>query len=137
MRRLIVVGMLVLAALTACAGPPAADQIIEVTMTDDLRYDPDELRISAGQTVRFVIHNTGATVHEFLVGTVEEQAAFADEMSDGHGEVRHASGAGVSVDPGETAEFSYTFEDPGELLVGCHEPGHYEGGMVAEVIVGS
>ncbi|MGI8998535.1 MAG: hypothetical protein ACR2GO_02355 [Candidatus Limnocylindria bacterium] len=57
-------------------------------------------------------------------------------MAEGHG-VEHGDDAGVSVDPGETAEFSYTFEEPGNLLVGCHEPGHYDRGMVAEVSVSS
>jgi uncharacterized cupredoxin-like copper-binding protein len=103
-------------------------------MTDDLRYNPDALRVSANETVRFVIDNAGAGVHEFLVGTADEQAAFAADMADGHGG-GHADDAGVSVDPGETAEFSYTFDAPGELLIGCHEPGHYEAGMVATVSV--
>lgn len=67
---------------------------------------------------------------------MEEQAVFEEEMDDGNGD-RHESEAGVNVDPGETSEFTYTFESPGELLVGCHEPGHYAGGMVAEVVVGS
>ena len=57
MRRLIVVGMLLLVAgLTAGTGGGTDDvRTIDVTMTDDLRYDPDELRVSAGETVRFVI----------------------------------------------------------------------------------
>jgi len=86
-RRLIVVGMLLLVAgLTAGTGGGTDDvRTIDVTMTDDLRYDPDELRVSAGETVRFVIRNAGADVHQFLVGTAEEQAVFAQEMADGHG----------------------------------------------------
>ena len=78
--------LLLVAGLTACTGGGTDDvRTIDVTMTDDLRYDPDELRVSAGETVRFVIRNAGADVHEFLVGTAEEQAVFAQEMADGHG----------------------------------------------------
>lgn len=136
MKRLLVVGMLLLVAgLTACSGGGTDDATtIDVTMTDDLRYEPDTLRVSAGETVRFTIHNAGAGVHEFLIGTSEEQAAFAAEMADGH-RGGHADDAGVRVDPGETAEFSYAFDTPGELLIGCHEPGHYESGMVGKVRV--
>jgi uncharacterized cupredoxin-like copper-binding protein len=36
----------------------------------------------------------------------------------------HDSDAGVSVEPGETETFEYTFAEAGELLAGCHEPGH-------------
>ena len=138
MRRLIVVGMLLLVVgLTACSGGETDDvRTIDVTMTDDLRYTPDELSVSAGETVRFVIRNAGASVHEFLVGTAEEQAVFAQEMADGHGG-GHADDAGVSVDPAEMAEFSYTFDVPGDVLIGCHEPGHYDGGMVGMVRVES
>ena len=135
MKRLIVVGMLLLTMLAACS-TPATDAVrtIEVTMTDDLRYDPEAITVTAGETVRFVVRNEGAAVHEFLIGTEEEQAAFEAEMSDGHGD-DHGDEAGVSVDPGAAGEFSYTFAEPGELLIGCHEPGHYDGGMVAVVTV--
>ncbi len=135
MKRLIVLGMLLLSVLAACSAP-ATDPVrtIEVTMTDDLRYDPAAISVTAGETVRFVVHNEGAAVHEFLIGTEEEQAAFEAEMSDGHGD-GHGDEAGVSVAPGAAGEFTYTFDEPGELLIGCHEPGHYDGGMVAVVTV--
>jgi len=42
----------------------------------------------------------------------------------------------VSVDAGQTETFEYTFGDAGSaLLAGCHEPGHYGGGMVATITV--
>lgn len=31
--------------------------------------------------------------------------------------------------------FEYTFEETGQLLAGCHEPGHYDGGMVATIVI--
>ncbi len=136
MKRLAWVGLLL--ALTACSGAANdAVRTVEVTMTDDLQYDPAELSVSAGETVRFVVRNAGANVHEFLIGTPQEQAVFAEEMADGHGG-GHAAGAGVSIEPGATAEFTYSFTaDDRDLLVGCHQPGHYEGGMVAPLTVTS
>ncbi|MCA1570360.1 MAG: hypothetical protein LC798_08610 [Chloroflexi bacterium] len=55
-------------------------------------------------------------------------------MSEGDG-MAHDSDAGVSVEPGQTQAFDYTFDEPGQLLAGCHEPGHYDGGMVADITV--
>jgi len=138
MKRLSWVGLLLAAILTACSGAASEPvRTVEVTMTDDLRYDPEELSVSAGETIRFVVRNAGANVHEFLIGTAAEQAVFAEEMADGHGG-GHAADAGVSVEPGATAEFTYSFTaDDRELLVGCHQPGHYEGGMVAPLTVTS
>lgn len=124
-------------ALTACAPAspePTVVREVSVTMTDDLRFEPDAVTVTAGETVRFVVHNAGATDHEFLIGDETEQATFAAEMADGHA-ATHAGDAGVALGPGETGEFRYTFDEPGDLLIGCHEPGHYEGGMVARITV--
>ena len=138
MKRLSGLGLLLATILTACSGGATdAVRTVQVTMTDDMRYDPAELSASAGETVRFVVRNAGANVHEFLIGTAAEQAVFAEEMADGHGG-GHAADAGVSVERGATAEFTYSFTaDDRDLLVGCHQPGHYEGGMVAQLEVTS
>ena len=39
----------------------------------------------------------------------------------------------MSVEPGETAELTHTFDQPGQTLIGCHQPGHYTGGMKVTV----
>ena len=137
MKRIIGGVMLLAVALAGCAGGTANEtRTIEVTMTDDLRYDPDEINVSIGESVRFVVTNAGGAVHEFLIGSAQQQEVFEQEMADEHGG-EHAAEAGVTVDPGQTAEFTYTFVEAGELLVGCHQPGHYDGGMVADLTVGS
>jgi uncharacterized cupredoxin-like copper-binding protein len=128
-------GALVLAACTPAASDDAVEvREVTVTMTDELRFDPDAVTVAAGETVRFVVHNAGASDHEFLIGDEAAQAAFAAEMADGH-EEPHVGEAGIALGPGETGEFRYTFDEPGELLIGCHEPGHYDGGMVGRITV--
>jgi uncharacterized cupredoxin-like copper-binding protein len=131
-------GGLVVAAASGLntGGHSAADdaRIVEVSMTDDLTFEPDTITVAPGETVRFVVTNIGESVHEFLVGDEAAQAEFEDEMSGG--EMDHATGSGVSVDPGQTATFDYTFSETDEvILAGCHEPGHYEAGMVATITV--
>jgi uncharacterized cupredoxin-like copper-binding protein len=113
----------------------AAVRSVEVSMTDELRFEPDEFTVAAGETVRFVVTNTGESVHEFLIGDEGQQAEFEAQMSAGE-EMDHDIRRGVSVDPGQTETFDYGFDDTGHvLLAGCHEPGHYEGGMVATIEV--
>lgn len=108
---------------------------IEVRMTDELRFDPDVITVAPGETIRFVVTNAGDTAHEFLIGDEAEQAEFEEEMAVGG--MDHETSSGVSVDPEQTDEFEYTFDDTeGEILAGCHEPGHYDGGMVATITVG-
>lgn len=113
---------------------------IVVTMTDDLRYDPDTIEVRAGETIRFVVTNPTPLDHDFTVGDEMTQMHHEEEMADfyGHdgGDMHHrdASNA-VLVAPGETAELVVTFETPGELLIGCHVPGHYEAGMRGTITV--
>lgn len=41
----------------------------------------------------------------------------------------------VSVPAGETAETTYTFERDGDLVFGCHLPGHFDFGMRGTISV--
>ena len=125
----------VLGACAASEGTESADQVrtIAVSMTDELRFEPDAFSVAAGETVRFEVTNEGQSAHEFLIGDEAAQAEFEEAMQ---GEMDHGTDAGVSLDPGQTDSFQYTFDEAGaELLAGCHEPGHYDGGMVATITV--
>ena len=119
-------------ALAACASP--GTRTIELSMTDALRFEPGTIEVAPGETVQFEVTNDGQSVHEFLIGDEGEQAAFAEEMADDG--MAHDTDAGVSVEPGETETFEYTFDaEEVELQAGCHEPGHYDAGMVASIRV--
>lgn len=127
--------------LAACApsgggGSPSdqAPRVVQVEMTDELRFEPAEFTVQAGQTVQFEVTNAGAIVHEFLIGDEAAQDEFEMEMAGGDG-MAHDTDAGVSVQPGQSETFEYTFAQAGKLLAGCHEPGHYDGGMVATIAV--
>ena len=104
-------------------------------MTDVLRYEPDRFTVEAGQTVRFVISNTGQAVHEFYVGDEAAQQEHEAEMREMG--MQHDEENGLSVNPGQTETLEVTFEEATESLVGCHEPGHYAGGMRATITVES
>ena len=123
--------------LAGCsAGDTQADRTVSVRMFDDMRYEPDRFDVDAGDTVRFEVTNSGEVRHEFFIGTTDEHREHADEMRErDHADEAHANPAAVSVEPGETGTLEYTFDEAGELLVGCHEPGHYEAGMVAPITV--
>jgi uncharacterized cupredoxin-like copper-binding protein len=99
-------------------------------------YEPARLTVEQGTTVRFLFRNPDNVVHEAIIGDEaaqreHEERAKAAEGSDAH----HTAEQGVDVDPGKAAELTHTFDELGTVLIGCHEPGHYEGGMKAEVTV--
>lgn len=133
-------------------GDPAdVDRTIEIAALDELAYDPASIEVEVGETIEFSVTNEGATVHEFVIGDDAFQAmherdmsggGMGDAMGDGmgHAGMDGAASAGeqaprgqmpiVSLDPGETGSLVWTFSDPGTVEYACHEPGHYEGGMV-------
>jgi len=106
---------------------------IAVSMNDELRFEPDAFTVSTGETVRFEVTNEGQSAHAFLIGDEAAHADFEAAMS--KGVMDPQTDAGVRLNPGDTGSFEYTFHEAGDLLAGCHEPGHYDGGMVAPISV--
>ena len=89
------------------------------------RFDPSDIDIEPGQTIRFVVENTDPIDHEFIVG--DEQVQDAHESGT---EAHHAPRPGeISIPPGETVVTTVAFPSHGSLLFGCHLPGHYAYGM--------
>lgn len=112
-----------------------ADRMIDVSALDSLEFDRGSLTVQAGESITFVVTNDGENVHEFVLGDDSYQQEHAAEMSGGkHMEMGPNQ---IEVEPGETKTLTWTFTEAGEVLYGCHEPGHYEGGMVGLLEVGS
>lgn len=130
--------------LTACGpgnGEPSTDppsdaepRTVSATLSDDMTIQLAESGFAAGETVRFQVTNSGSMAHEFYLGDAEAQEHHAQAMADMGGAPMHDED-GISVEPGATGTLEYTFEEAGEVLAGCHEPGHYEAGMVAGMTV--
>ena len=67
-------------------------------------------------------------------------STMSDDMDMGHGgNSDHGGGTddadAVTVEPGESGSITTTFDESGTVLIGCHEPGHWEAGMKATVSV--
>jgi len=128
-------------ALAACSTTPptiAPDATpstrIAVRLTDALRIEPSSMLVPVGVPVTFVVTNAGVLEHELFFGDEQAQDRHQQEVSQAGG-VAHDGPNGIAVKPGETREFTYTFEAAGSLLAGCHLPGHYPAGMKATVVV--
>jgi uncharacterized cupredoxin-like copper-binding protein len=114
--------------------PSAASRTIAVSMSDAMRFDPAEIRVRAGETVRIVVANAGKLRHEFVLGTMEELREHAEMMRKMPG-MEHHEAHMASVPPGGKATIAWRFTKPGTFHYACLEPGHLEAGMVGKVVV--
>jgi uncharacterized cupredoxin-like copper-binding protein len=114
--------------------PEAADRTVKVKAIDALAFNPSRVRVATGETIRFDVTNVGSNKHEFVIGDADYHREHEEEMSEGAMAMRH-EGNTLVLDAGQTGTLTWTFTEPGEVLYGCHEPGHYEGGMVGTIEV--
>lgn len=138
-----------LALLTAACGgggdhassDPGSARSVEVAMVDS-DYKPENREVAKGEEVRFLFRNEGKILHEAYFGSPDEQADHAEEMAEGgadsSGHNAHGGGGGsnkIAVEPGKSGDITYRFDEAGTFEIGCHEPGHYAGGMKITVNV--
>ena len=146
-------------------GQPApaakATRSIEVVM-EDMSFTPRAIDIKAGETVRFVLVNKGQLLHELNLGDAAMHAKHQQEMLQmqqsgmltptgmkamdhgnmagmDHGKMdhgmKHDDPNSVLVEPGKTAELTWTFSKATSLEFACNIPGHYQAGMVGKLTV--
>jgi uncharacterized cupredoxin-like copper-binding protein len=100
-----------------------------------MRIEAAPMTVPAGVPVTFVVTNTGTVLHEFTLGDEDAQADHEQEMLEAGGMVMHDDPNAIGVEPGETKELTWTFDEPGQTLAGCHVIGHYAAGMKADITV--
>ena len=61
--------------------PEKPSRTIEVGMTE-MAYAPARIEVKRGEQIRFVIRNTGADNHEFLLATTEENLKHGEAMKE-------------------------------------------------------
>ena len=121
----------------------------------DNYFEPEKLSFKEGETVRFVVTNKGAFVHEFNIATAAMHRAHAPEMmmmvehgvlqpdsidweaakamqaSMGHG--MHEEANSLLLEPGKSGEIVWTFPRHADLEFACNVPGHYDAGMTGPI----
>jgi uncharacterized cupredoxin-like copper-binding protein len=135
----------------------ASTRSVQIKLIDNA-FEPETIRVKAGETVRFVITNAGQLLHEFNIGTAAMHAEHQKEMAmmaehgmitatgidtqrmqmdhstvpGGHN-MKHDDPNSVLVAPGEKKELVWKFTKAIDLEFACNVPGHYEAGMVGKL----
>lgn len=112
----------------------AVRRTVTIAMSDNMRFTPDHIQVKRGETVRFVLRNGGAMLHEMVIGTkavLDEHAALMKKFPD----MEHDEPYMVHVSPGKTGEIVWHFNRAGAFDFACLIPGHYEAGMTGKITV--
>ncbi len=101
---------------------------VKVNMTDAMRFEPASLTVKRGETIRFVVRNSGRLKHEFVLGTEKELKAHYEQMKK-FPEMEHDDPNMVSVASGKAGMVIWQFTKAGKIDFACLQPGHYDAGM--------
>ncbi len=112
----------------------AVTRTITVGMSDNMRFSPGKIDVRQGETIRFVIKNSGQVMHEMVIGTKKENDEHAALMLKFPG-MEHDAPYMAHVAPGKTGEIIWTFNKPGSFDFACLIAGHYQAGMVGKITV--
>jgi uncharacterized cupredoxin-like copper-binding protein len=114
--------------------PAKVSRTVIVDMSDAMRFSPSEVRVTRGETIRFVAKNGGKVLHEMVLGNLAELKAHG-EMMKKFPNMEHDEPYMAHVPPGKTQEIVWTFTKAGEFHFGCLVPGHFDAGMIGRIVV--
>ncbi len=112
----------------------AVQRTLRVTMSDQMRFAPNQFTVKVGDTVRLIIKNEGKLMHELVIGTPQELEAHAALMVK-FPDMQHDEPYMAHVPPGQSGELVWTFNRPGEFKFACLIAGHYQAGMTGQIVV--
>ena len=120
-------------------------KVIKVKMFDNY-YEPNEIIVKKGETVKFIVKNMGELVHELNIATkemhikhqpemakrVEHEILLADkidknkmkEMAKMDHAMSHKHANSVLLEPSDTGEIIWKFSTSAKLEIACNVHGH-------------
>ena len=135
--------------------PNNIDRVIIIKMYDNY-YEPNIINIKKGETIKFIVKNLGEMVHEYNIGTremhikhqpemqklIDHEILLVDKidrvkmkkMSKMDHSLSHSHSNSIMLEPKKTGEIIWKFSKAINLEMACNIPGHYESGMVGNLI---
>ena len=125
------------AAETAIGKPGVAAKAartVTIEMSDAMRYTPSDIQVKQGETVRFIVKNSGKVKHELSLGTEKELLEHLEQMKK-FPDMEHDEPSKLSLAPGKQGEIVWQFTKAGAVNFACLMPGHFEAGMKGAIKV--
>ena len=109
---------------------------VKMDMTDNMRFNASDLTVKQGETIRFVVTNSGKLKHEMVLGTEKDLKDHYEVMKK-NPEMEHADANMITLAPGKSGEIIWQFTKAGKVDFACLQPGHYDAGMKGAITVAS
>lgn len=114
--------------------PQKVTRTITFHMSDRMRFDPSQITVKQGETIRFVARNNGKIMHEMVIGTMKDLKEHAEQMKKFPG-MEHDEPYMTHVAPGKSEAIVWQFTKAGEFDFACLIAGHFDAGMVGKIKV--
>ncbi|WP_373892942.1 plastocyanin/azurin family copper-binding protein [Virgibacillus natechei] len=101
-----------------------------VIQADEFSFSPNQVDLSAGETIKITLDNIGEVEHDLEVIGMEAEV---EEMSSSHDHHQEDSQIHIHSNSGEKQEISFTPLNPGRYRYICTIPGHAESGMTGMI----
>ena len=113
------------AAISHAGNPEKVTRVIKITQTDNL-FLPNEITVTAGETIRFVIKNGGSRKHEILIAPMADLKKYAKMRRDSSADDDFKLDFLLQLKPGEEKELVWQFVKEGAVEFACLLPGHFK-----------
>lgn len=127
------------------------DREIMVEM-GEMYFSPSNITINKGETVRFIVKNSGDFVHEFNIATKAMHLGHSTEMTMmidlgiletdkinfqmmSKSGMAHSDPNSLLLEPSGVGEVIWTFNGDATLEFSCNVPGHRESGMLGPILM--
>ncbi|WP_434032994.1 cupredoxin domain-containing protein [Cupriavidus sp. a3] len=113
--------------------PRRVGRTITLEVGDSARFTPSTITVKRGETIRFVVKNSGNTKHEMVLGTEGQLLEFYHTRMQAP-ETKLPTPNAITVEAGKAGEIIWEFTRFGTMSFGCLLPGHYDAGERGTVI---
>lgn len=119
-------------------GDPAKPfRTVQVTMHESngtMSFEPAALDVKRGEQIKFMITNSGALTHEFVLASTADNLKHAALMQK-YPDMEHDDPNAKTVAPGGKTEILWRFNKAGAFEFACLILGHREAGMLGKITV--
>jgi len=108
------------------------NKAVEVVVSDTTHFTPGLINVKVGDTVLFVVKNTGKFSHEMIIGSIDELRAHAALMQK-LPTVEHSQPNMITLNPGQQRNVIWQFTEPGKIDFACLIDWHLKFGTLGEI----